>query len=134
MSWAQSLIKLSAYEVEVLQKRLSEIAERRLQVEMKLVLLEAEGETEAMLMTEQGWYQAGFLEGLRLRKADGQRHLSLIALEETGARDALAQAFETQKKYEQVAEGQRLTERRDLARREAAALDEMGLRRQGRRG
>ncbi|MDP3595355.1 MAG: flagellar export protein FliJ, partial [Phenylobacterium sp.] len=35
MSWAQSLIKLSTYEVEVLQKRLGEIADRRMQAEMK---------------------------------------------------------------------------------------------------
>ena len=72
MSWAQSLIKLSTYEVEVLQKRMAEIAERRMAAEMKLAMLEAEGEAEAMRArqdAEAGWYQIGFWEGLRARKA-----------------------------------------------------------------
>ena len=44
MSWAKSLIKLSTYEVEILQKRLGESADRQMQSEMKLAFLEAEGE------------------------------------------------------------------------------------------
>lgn len=132
MSWAKSLIKLSTYEVEVLQKRLAEIADRRLQAEMKLVLLEAEGEAEAekgRQDAEHGWYQLGFLEGLRTRKAMAQAEIDRIAIEEEGARDALAMAFEEQKKYEQVAEGMRLADLKERARRETAALDELGLRR-----
>ena len=132
MSWAQSLIKLSTYEVEVLQKRMAEIAERRMAAEMKLALLEAEGEAEAMRAREDaeaGWYQVGFWEGLRARKAMVQVDIDRIALEEAGARDALALAFEEQKKYEQVAENIRLAQRKEAARRETAALDELGLRR-----
>ena len=132
MSWAQSLIKLSTYEVEVLQKRLAEIAERRMGAEMKLALLEAEGEAEAMRAREDaeaGWYQVGFWEGLRARKAVMQSQIDTIALEEAGARDALALAFEEQKKYEQVAEGIRLAQVKEAARLETAALDELGLRR-----
>lgn len=132
MSWAQSLIKLSTYEVEVLQKRLAEIAERRMGAEMKLALLEAEGEAEALRAREDaeaGWYQVGFWEGLRARKAMVQVDIDRIALEEAGARDALALAFEEQKKYEQVAENIRLAQRKEAARLETAALDELGLRR-----
>lgn len=132
MSWAQSLIKLSTYEVEVLQKRLAEIAERRMGAEMKLALLEAEGEAEAMRAREDaeaGWHQVGFWEGLRARKAMVQVDIDRIALEEAGARDALALAFEEQKKYEQVAENIRLAQRKEAARLETAALDELGLRR-----
>ena len=132
MSWAQSLIKLSTYEVEVLQKRLAEIAERRMDEEMKLALLEAEGEAEALRAREDaeaGWYQVGFWEGLRARKAMVQVDIDRIALEEAGARDALALAFEEQKKYEQVAENIRLAQRKEAARLETAALDELGLRR-----
>jgi flagellar FliJ protein len=132
MSWAKSLIKLSTYEVEVLQKRLSEIADRRTQAEMKLVLLEAEGEAEAERArqdAEAGWYQVGYAEGLRIRKAAVQAEIDGIRLEESGARDALAQAFEEQKKYEQVAENIRLMQVREAARLEVAALDELGLRR-----
>ena len=137
MSWADSLIKLSGYEVEVLQKRLSEIVDRRIQAEMKLVLLEAEGEAEAAHArydAEAGWYQIGFLDGLRLRKAGAQLEIDRILLEEAGARDALALAFEEQKKYEQVAENMRLARVKEQARQETAALDELGLRRAGASG
>lgn len=132
MSWAQSLIKLSTYEVEILQKRLGEIADRRVQAEMKLAFLEAEGEAEAERArqdAEAGWYQLGFWEGLRARKAIAQAEIERISMEEAGARDALALAFEEQKKYEQVADGIRLAQRREALRQETAALDELGLRR-----
>lgn len=137
MSWAHSLIKLSGYEVETLQKRLSEIVERRMQAEMKLVMLDAEAEAEAAHArydAEAGWYQLGFLDGIRLRKANVQIEIDRIALEEAGARDALAQAFEEQKKYEQVAENMRLAKVKQEARLETAALDELGLRRAGAAG
>jgi flagellar FliJ protein len=78
---------------------------------------------------EAGWYQVGFWEGLRARKAMVQVDIDRIALEEAGARDALALAFEEQKKYEQVAENIRLAQRKEAARLETAALDELGLRR-----
>ena len=132
MAWADSLIKLSTYEVETLQKRLGEIVERRMQAEMKLVLLEAEGEAEmehARQDAEAGWYQLGFLEGLRTRKALAQQDIARVAAEELGARDVLAQAFEEQKKYELVAENIRLARNKEIARQETAALDELGLRR-----
>lgn len=132
MSWAKSLIKLSTYEVEVLQKRLGEIADRRMQAEMKLAVLEAEGEAEAERArhdAEAGWYQLGFWDGLRARKAMVQADIDRILLEEAGARDALALAFEEQKKYEQVAEGIRVARARETSRQEIAAFDELGLRR-----
>ena len=132
MSWADSLIKLSTYEVEILQKRLGEIADRRMAAEMKLVLLEAEGEAESQRAredAEHGWYQVGFLEGLRVRKAATQIEIDRIADEEAGARDALSLAYEEQKKYEQVAEGIAVARRKEVAKQETAALDELGLRR-----
>lgn len=132
MSWAQSLVKLSTYEVEVLQKRMAEIAARRRDAEMRLLMLDAEGEAEADNArgdAEAGWYHIGFMEGLRARKAALQAQIDEMAIEEQGARDALNGAFEEQKKYEQVAEGIRLARLRETARREAAVMDEMGLRR-----
>ncbi|MDX5330517.1 MAG: flagellar FliJ family protein [Pseudomonadota bacterium] len=132
MSWAQSLVKLSTYEVEVLQKRMAEIAARRRDAEMRLLMLDAEGEAEADNArgdAEAGWYHIGFMEGLRARKAALQAQIDEMAIEEQGARDALNGAFEEQKKYEQVAEEIRLARLRETARREAAVMDEMGLRR-----
>ena len=132
MSWAQSLIKLSSYEAEVLQKRLSEIVDRRVGAELKLAMLHAEGEAEIAFSAEEaaaGIYRAGFLDGLRVRKAVAQSAIDVVLLEEQGARDALGEAFEAQKKYEQIAENIRVVERKELGRRETAALDELGLRR-----
>ncbi|MFC3070832.1 flagellar export protein FliJ [Phenylobacterium soli] len=131
MSWAQSLIKLATYEVETLQKRLAEVRDRREAAELKLAVLEAEGEAE---MTRpdadpmDGLYRAHFMAALRDRKAQARAEIEVIAIEEQGARDALTQAFEEQKKYEQVAEQARVLEARNQAKRETAALDELGLR------
>ncbi|WP_300577803.1 flagellar FliJ family protein [Phenylobacterium sp.] len=132
MSWAQSLVKLSTYEVEVLQKRMGEIAQRRHDAEMRLLMLEAEGEAEAQNARESaeaGMYLIGFQEGLRARRTAILAELAELTMEEQGARDALNGAFEEQKKYEQVAEDIRLARLRELARRDAAVMDEMGLRR-----
>lgn len=131
MSWAASLIKLSTYEVEILQKRLSSIQERRTAAEERLTALDEEGATEAeraRVDAEHGWYQLGFLEGLRLRKAKVRAEIEEIKAEEAGARDALSQAYEEQKKYEHVAENIRVAKVKALDRLEAAQMDEMGLR------
>jgi len=130
MSWSESLIKLAAFEVENRQLRLAEIAQRRADAEIRLVMLQAEGEAEAKHAArdaEAGWYMAGYGDGLRIRKAAIQAELDRIAVEELGARDALAQAFEEQKKYEQVAENARLAGVKETQRRENAELDEVGM-------
>lgn len=132
MKWAGSLIKISNHEVEVLQKRLGEIVERRSHAEIRLAVLEAEGEAETLRARQDadaGWYHVGFQHGLRLRKAEVQAQIDAVMAEEAGARDALAEAFEALKKYEQVAENARLAQRKETARRETLALDELGLRR-----
>jgi flagellar FliJ protein len=131
VSWADSLIKLSSYEAEVLQKRLAEIVDRRVACELRLAMLEAEGEAEAQFSAQDaaaGIYRAGFFEGLKLRKAKVQSQIDVILVEEQGARDALAEAFEAQKKYEHIADGIRAEQRKVQGRIEAAALDELGLR------
>ena len=132
MKWAQSLIRISTFEVETLQKRLAEIVDLRVQVEVKMSLIDAEAEAEALRArtdAEAGWYLAGFREGVKLRVASFQAALDALAQEEAGARDALAQAFEELKKYEQVAENAKTAAAKETARRETAALDELGLRR-----
>jgi flagellar protein FliJ len=132
MRWADQLIKLSNFELEVLQTRLAQIVERREQAEMKLVLLTAQGEAEVALARtdpEAARSLAAFREGLKLRNAAAQRDIDLAMVEESGARDALAEAFEKLKKYEHVAETNRVAVARETARRENAVLDEMGLRR-----
>lgn len=131
MSWADSLIKLSTYEAEVLQKRLAEIVDRRVACELRMAMLDAEGEAEMAYSAQEaeaGIYRAGFFEGLKLRKAKIQSEIDVILIEEGGARDALSEAFEAQKKYEHIADNLRVEARKLQGRLEAAAMDEMGLR------
>jgi len=133
VSWADSLIRISTYEAETLQKRLAEVVDRRVACEMRLTMLDAEGEAERMLAPgEAAMYHASFVEGLKLRKARVQAEIETILIEERGARDALAEAFEAQKKYEHISEAIAAEKRRKLGQLEAAALDELGLRRAAR--
>jgi len=131
MSWRDSLVRIADHEVETLRKRLTEILDRRAQLEMKLVMLAAQTEAElahAQRDAEAGWYKAGFLQGVRFRRAEIQLEIDATVPEEAGARDALAVAFESLKKFEHVAETARVAEVKALAKLETAMLDEMGLR------
>ena len=135
MSWAQSLIKIATFEVETRQKRLADVVERRMRLETELAVLQAEGEAEAKHANDSpdsGWYHIGYADGLRVRKAAIEAEIAAMAAEERGARDALSQAFEEQKKYEHVAESARVAAVKETGRRETAALDELGLRRNAR--
>ena len=132
MSWAQSLIKLSTYEVETLQKRLAEIADQRTRVEMRLAVLHAEGQAEQAAAAQDpstAWRIVGYMQALKARMDLVRLDLQKLRLEEQGARDALAKAFETQKKYEQVVGQAQVLALREAGRRETAQMDELGLRR-----
>ena len=132
MRWADQLIKLSNFELEMLQTRLADVVDRRTRAELRLAVLVAGGEAEIALARvdpEAARSLPAYREGLKQRKAAVQREIDLAAAEEAGAREALAQAFETLKKYEHVAETARVAEVRETARRETAVLDEIGLRR-----
>ncbi|HEX4179942.1 MAG TPA: flagellar export protein FliJ [Caulobacteraceae bacterium] len=136
MTWRQSLIRISNHEVETLQKRLAEIVDRGRQVEVRLALLEAEVEAEARAVgadAQASRFLADYMKGVKVRRGVLKAALDAIAAEEAGARDALSQAFESLKKFEQVAEMARLADERAAAQRETKALDEMGARAASRR-
>jgi flagellar FliJ protein len=131
-AWAQSLIRISNYEVETLQKRLAEITARRASAEMRLAVLDAEAEVEqerARQDAEAGMMLQAYLNGWKLRKSAAENDVVEIDAEEVGARDALTGAFEELKKFEHVAETTRLNAMIAAGKRETAAFDEMGLRR-----
>jgi flagellar protein FliJ len=131
-SWAHSLIRISNYEVETLQKRLAEIAERRANGQMRLAVLDAEAEAErdrARADAQAGMMLQAYLKGWKSRKGDAEADLVVLDSEEEGARDALTSAFEELKKFEHVAEQTRLNALIAASKRETAAFDEMGLRR-----
>lgn len=135
MSWEKSLIRIAGYDVEVRQKRLAEVVSRREAAEMRLVMLDAEMEAEAAFIRsrpEATFHQAAYLAGCKARRLDILAEIDLILAEEAGARDALAEAFEAQKKYEHVADGMARRRVREAARRETAELDELGVRQAGR--
>ncbi|MCA3727252.1 MAG: flagellar export protein FliJ [Phenylobacterium sp.] len=131
MSWEQSLIRIAGYEVETRQKRLAEVVARREAAEMRLLMLDAEIEAEvAFIRTEPlaAFHQSGYMSGCKERRIRILTEIDLITAEESGARDALAEAFESQKKYEHVAAGMARRKAQDAARRETAELDELGVR------
>ena len=135
MSWKESLIRISSYEVEMLQRRLADVVARRADAELRLVILAAESEAEiarADQDAQAGWYRAGFLQAMRNRRAAAQGDINALAAEEAGARDALAEAFEALKRFEHIAEAARLAAVKEESRRETVALDELGLRRRAR--
>ena len=135
MSWEKSLIRIARYDVETRQKRLAEVVARREAVELRLVMLDAEVEAESDFIRgrpEAVFHQAAYLAGCKARRLTLQSEIDLILAEESGARDALAEAFESQKKYEHVAEGMARRRIREAARRETAELDELGVRQAGR--
>jgi flagellar FliJ protein len=132
MRWADQLIKLSSFELDLLQARLAEVVERRTRAELRLAVLVAGGEAEIAIARtdpEAARSLGAYTEGLKQRKAAVQREIDLATAEEAGAREALAEGFETLKKYERVAESAKAVEARETARRETAVLDEIGLRR-----
>jgi len=131
-AWAQSLIRISNYEVETLQKRLAEITARRASAEMRIAVLEAEAEIEqerARSDTDAALLLQAYLSGWKLRKGAAEADVVVIDAEEEGARDALSGAFEELKKFEHVAETTRLNAVMAAGKRETAAFDELGLRR-----
>lgn len=131
-AWAQSLIRISNYEVETLQKRLAEVAARKAEAEMRVAVLDAEVEIErqnARLDPTSGMMLQAYLKGWALKRADAESLVIAVGAEEEGARDALTSAFEELKKFEHVAEATRLSKLLAAAKRETAAFDEMGLRR-----
>lgn len=131
MGWAGSLTRIANYEVETLQKRLAEIGARKLDAELRMTLLEAEAEAEAdnaRTDREAAMFHPQFVRGWRTRRdrLDGQ--IAALAAEEAGARDALTRAFEELKKYEHVVDMAKVAALKTAARRDTAAMDELGLR------
>jgi flagellar FliJ protein len=131
-AWAHSLIRISNYEVETLQKRLAEITARRASAEMRIAVLDAEVEIEreqSRADADAAMLLQAYLNGWKMRRSAAVADVQTLDLEEEGARDALTGAFEELKKFEHVAETTRLNAVLAAGRRETAAFDELGLRR-----
>ena len=131
-TWAQSLIRISTYEVETLQKRLADVADRRAAAHIRLGVLDAEAEIERDRARADPTAQMmlnAYLNGWKARKGAAEGDVEVLEAEESGARDALSAAFEELKKFEHVAEATRLNALVAQTKRENAAFDEIALRR-----
>ena len=129
--WAKSLIRLSTFEVETLQKRLAEVVTRRTHAEMKLATLDAEYELECVRASQDPMLShslAAYKHGFQHRRDAVSSDLDLISREEDGVRDSLGMAFEDLKKFEHVAEITHLKQVANDKRIENAMLDEVSLR------
>lgn len=134
MSWAQSLIRISTYEVETLQKRFAEITDRVAAAKAIIAQLDVEAQLEAAAAADASdlyamLAHASYARAWKARREQAMGHLALIEREMEGARDALTAAFEEQKKYEHVAEIARVAAVKAANQRETATLDELALRR-----
>lgn len=130
-SWVKSLIRISTFEVETLQKRLAEVATRRTHVEMKISTLDAELALEIARAAQEPAFSfdlTAYKKGWAQRREQCVSELELIAHEEVGIRDSLNGAFEELKKFEHVAETTRLSKVAAELKRESAAMDEAALR------
>ena len=80
--WAQSLIRISNYEVETLQKRLAEVAARKAEAEMRVAVLDAEVEIErqnARLDPTSGMMLQAYLKGWALKRADAEGVVAAVS-------------------------------------------------------
>ncbi len=131
--WAKSLIRLSTFEVETLQKRLAEVVTRRTHVEMKIATADAEYEIECIKASGDphlARHLPAYKHGHKLRRDQLSADLDLIVREEDGVRDSLSSAFEDLKKFEHVAEVTKLNRIAAEKKVENAMLDEVSLRMQ----
>ncbi len=129
--WAKSLIRLSTFEVETLQKRLAEVVTRRTHCEMKVATLDAEYELECARAAEDaslGHHLGAYKRGFNHRRETVAADLDLIMQEEEGIRDQLGLAFEGLKKFEHVAEIAKIKRATAARKAEDAMLDEVSLR------
>ncbi len=129
--WAKSLIRLSTFEVETLQKRLADVVTRRTHCEMRIATLDAEYEVECVKAATDVALQhhlSAYKHGFRLRRDACAGELDGIVREEDGVRDSLSLAFEELKKFEHVAEMTHLRRIAEGKKAESAAMDEVALR------
>lgn len=129
--WAKSLIRLSTFEVETLQKRLAEVVTRRTHFEMKIATLDAEYEVECVKAASDMALQhhlSAYKHGFKHRRDGLVAELDSVVREEDGVRDSLGLAFEELKKFEHVAEMTNLRRLAHNKRVENAAMDEVALR------
>ena len=121
MGWRQSLIRISNFKVEELQKRLKEIEDRREAALLVLDALDLEAEEEKLRARSDpsvAWCHPDYVKAWKIRRAKTEADVVAISAEADGARAALSEAFEELKKFEHA---------ETLAKATEAALKGLGF-------
>lgn len=130
MKGVEALIKVHAFELDEKRRSLKEIEEFRQQIEGSLVTLQVEltEEQKAAQHSVEGTYAyGGFARSVIQRRVALEESLVAVTLQVDEAREAVAQAFETLKKYEITKAGRDSAAVAESRRRERILLDELGL-------
>jgi hypothetical protein len=132
MSWTASLIKIRAFEVDLLKKRVGEAVRAHTAAEAAAEALDLELAAEASHALADPSVSHAFAAFRRAwipRKADAMALVRTRAMEEQGCRDALAEAYAELKKVETIAAGHAVVAAAKEVRIENGRLDEIALRR-----
>lgn len=131
-----ALIKIHAFDLDEKRRALQQIESFRVDIEASLDRLAEQLTTEqdAARNSEAGIYAYGdYARAVIQRRAALEESLTAVTSQVEEARDAVAQAFETLKKYEITKAGRDSAALAEARRRERILLDELGLSQHSRR-
>lgn len=130
MKGLDALIKITGFELDQKRRALKEIEEVEAGIETKIRNLAAElvAEQEAARNSDEGVYAyGGYAQAAITRRESLRRTLAEVVRQVADARDVVAEAFQTLKKYEITKANRDARARAEATRRDANQLDELGL-------
>ncbi|MBN4083202.1 flagellar FliJ family protein [bacterium AH-315-B06] len=130
MKGLDALIKIHGFELDQKRRALKEIEEAEAGIETKIRNLEAEllDEQEAARHSVEGVYTyGGYARAVITRRETLRQSQAEVMQQLAAARNAVAEAFETLKKYEITKASRDARARAEATRRETIQLDELGL-------
>lgn len=130
MKGIEALIKVHTFELDEKRRALKQVEEFRDQIEASLDQLarQLSEEQDSARHSETGAYAyGGFAQSVIQRREALRESLTSVTRQVEEARDAVAKAFETLKKYEITKAGRDSAALAEARRRERILLDELGL-------
>lgn len=130
MKSIDTLIRLAKFEVDAKQRVLSALLDKDAELEAAIAAVDAEVAAEKAYLADHPDPAANFAAWRRRmleKRATLVQDRQALGQVIDRARDDLAEAFESQKKYEITAENQEEEERREESRRDQEVLNEIAL-------
>ena len=130
MKGLEALIKIHRFELDQKRRALTEVEALEAGIETNIRNLQTElsEEQEAARHSVEGVYAyGGYARAVITRRENLRQSLTEAARAVATARDVVAEAFETLKKYEITKASRDASERAEANRRETIQLDEIGL-------